>query len=114
MRVTVQKTSTKALPKIDFRVVHDIVNVHQRTEWRWLTLGMILLDLLMIAAGFILAYVIRFRLNIPFFFVGSEESPSLRFYITLGAFLIPFWIAIYAAAGLYSRQNILGGPVSIH
>ncbi len=109
MRVTVQKTTSKVLPKIDFRLVHDIVNERQRMEWRWLTLGMILLDALMIAAGFILAYVIRFRMNIPFFFVGGEESPSLHFYIMLGVFLIPFWILIYAVAGLYSRQNILGG-----
>jgi exopolysaccharide biosynthesis polyprenyl glycosylphosphotransferase len=110
MGSTVQKSNAKALPKIDFRVVHDIVNAGQSQQWRWLMVGMILLDLLMIAAGFILAYVIRFRMNIPFFFSAEEgQGPSLRFYITLGALLIPLWIAIFAFTGLYSRQNILGG-----
>ncbi len=109
MGTTAQKSNAKALPKFDFRIVHDIINERDRVEWRWLTLGMILLDLLMIAGGFILAYVIRFRMNIPFFFAGGEENLSLRFYFTLGAFLIPLWIVIYALSGLYSRQNILGG-----
>ncbi|TLN21320.1 sugar transferase, partial [bacterium] len=108
MSATVQKTNVKVLPKIDFRVVHDVANARQRWQWHWLTASMIVLDLLTISAGFILAYLVRFRLNLPFFF-SSEESPALSFYISLGASLIPLWILIYALAGLYSRQNILGG-----
>jgi exopolysaccharide biosynthesis polyprenyl glycosylphosphotransferase len=108
MGTTVQKSSVKILPKIDFRVVHDVASNQHRAQWHWLTVGMIILDLLMIAAGFTLAYVIRFKLNIPFFYSG-EESPSLRFYFQLGIILIPLWILIYWGAGLYSRANILGG-----
>lgn len=108
MRTAVQKSKARILPKIDFRVEHDILSQGQSQQWGWLRAGMVLLDLLMISAGFILAYVVRFTLNIPFFFSG-EEGPSISFYLTLGALLIPVWIGIYAAAGLYSRQKILGG-----
>lgn len=108
MGSTLQKSSMKVLPKIDFRVVHDIANDRQRWQWHWLMACMVVLDLLSIAAGFTLAYLVRFSMNIPFFF-SSEESASLPFYLGLGAFLIPLWIAIYAMAGLYSRQNIHNG-----
>ncbi|MRS05121.1 sugar transferase, partial [bacterium] len=108
MRTAIEKSKARVLPKIDFRIEHDILNKGQAQQWNWLTVGMVLLDLAMISAGFILAYVVRFSLNIPFFF-SAEEGPALRFYLTLGALLIPLWILIYAVAGLYSRQNILGG-----
>lgn len=108
MRTALEKSKARVLPKIDFRIEHDILNKGQANQWNWLTVGMVLLDLAMISAGFILAYVVRFSLNIPIFF-SAEEGPALRFYLTLGALLIPLWIVIYGMAGLYSRQNILGG-----
>lgn len=108
MGSTIQKTSVKVLPKIDFRVVHDVANNRQRLQWNWLKVGMVLLDLITITAGFVVAYIIRFQMNIPFFYSGEENLP-LSFYIRLGVVLIPLWILIYAFAGLYSRQNILGG-----
>lgn len=108
MRTAVQKSKARILPKIDFRVEHDILNRSRSQQWGWLTAGMVMLDMLMIAAGFILAYVVRFSLNIPIFFSG-EEMPTISFYLTVGSLLIPLWIGIFAMAGLYSRQKILGG-----
>ena len=106
MRLAVQ--NTQVIPKIDFRVVHDIVNKQHIRQWKFLTAGMVFLDLVMISAGFVAAYILRFSANIPIFYPG-EQGPTLSFYLRLGALLIPVWIVLYAFAGLYSRQNILGG-----
>lgn len=108
MGTTVQKSNPKILPKTDFRIVHNVTNERQRLQWRWLMVGMILLDILMNAVGFFLAYVVRFELNIPIFYIAGEGH-SLRFYLELGTASIFLWILIYAFSGLYSRQNILGG-----
>lgn len=108
MRTVIEKSRARVLPKVDFRLEHDILNKGQAQQWQWLTVGLVLLDLVTISTGFILAYLVRFSLHIPFFF-SAEEGPSLRFYLILGALLIPLWIGIYRIAGLYSRQNILGG-----
>lgn len=106
MRLTVQ--NTQAMPKIDFRVVHDITNKQHIRQWKLLTVSMMLLDLVMVSAGFVVAYIIRFSVRLPIFYSG-EQGPTLSFYLRLGALLVPLCIGLYAIAGLYSRQNILGG-----
>ena len=78
-----------------------------RTQWRLLTLGLIVVDALMIGAAFRLAYLFRFEMNLPFF--RLDVTPELLYYRNLGLILIPLWLVLSAALGLYNRHNLLGG-----
>jgi len=76
-------------------------------QWKLLPIILIVSDLFMIGAAFRIAYFIRFELQLPIFKLASV--PSISFYLILVAILIPVWILILAIAGLYNRQNLLGG-----
>ncbi len=103
-----QKPGLVAASKIDFRLVHAADNPWLRLQWRWLVVALVIVDLVMISSGFFLAYLVRFYLNIPFFYM-DEHNLAVDFYLKVGAFLIPVWIMIFWFFGLYARQNILGG-----
>lgn len=76
-------------------------------RWALFIVCLVLLDVLMIGSAFSLAYWVRFDLNLPFF---ETSSPSFLFYEGLVLFfIIPLWLAIFAASGLYGKQNLLGG-----
>ena len=78
-----------------------------RAMWRLYYLTLVVADVIMIAVAFRLAYLVRFELSIPFF--QLEVTPDLIYYQTLVLILLPMWVLIFAAAGLYSRENLLGG-----
>lgn len=78
-----------------------------RWQWPILIASLVVCDALMTSFAFRLAYFLRFELNLPFFFLVSK--PSLVRYQVLVLILVPFWLAIFAFGGLYSRKNLLGG-----
>jgi len=90
-----------------FRVIVTPKKFLDKFQWKFLTIALIVSDLLMIGVAFRLAYFVRFELQLPVFKLAIV--PSLSFYLTLVAILTPIWIVILAIVGLYSRPNLLGG-----
>ena len=64
-----------------------------------------LLDVLFISISFVLAYHLRFKNSwLPYY---SPFSP--QFYWTLLSLLVPTWLLIFAAYGLYTTRYLFGG-----
>lgn len=77
-------------------------------QWKALIAILLISDFLVVGLAFRVAYYIRFQANIPLF--RLEVIPSVNYYMSLVYILIPGWLVIYWLAGLYNRQNLLGGP----
>jgi exopolysaccharide biosynthesis polyprenyl glycosylphosphotransferase len=107
MQSTVPNISTILETPLTSRVYQASSSIPRRVQWRLYTLGIILSDILMAAIAFRVAYIIRFDLAIPLFQV--DIVPSLATYQKLVFILIPVWLSIFAASGLYNRQNLVGG-----
>jgi len=81
--------------------------ISRQTQWRLLTVGLIVVDALMISVAFRLAYQFRFEMNLTFFRLDVTPLPS--YYQNLELALILLWLVISVAQGLYNRDNLLGG-----
>ena len=79
----------------------------QSLQWRLFVLGLIGVDAFMLGAAFYLAYSVRFNIPLPVFQRVGE--PSLQYYQTLTVIITPVWLCVFAIAGLYNRQHLLGG-----
>lgn len=82
-------------------------SISHRTQWRLLTVGLIVVDALMISVAFRLAYLFRFEMNLTVFRLDVTPLPS--YYQNLELALILLWLVISVALGLYNRDNLLGG-----
>jgi exopolysaccharide biosynthesis polyprenyl glycosylphosphotransferase len=82
-------------------------SIPRQAQWRLLIAVLILVDALMIGVAFRLAYLFRFEMNLTFF--RLDVTPLPAFYQNLVLALIPLWLVIAAALGLYNRHNLLGG-----
>jgi exopolysaccharide biosynthesis polyprenyl glycosylphosphotransferase len=89
------------------RVYQASRSIPRHTQWRLFTAALIASDAIMASIAFRVAYIIRFDLSIPIF--KQDAMPSLSDYQNLVMILIPIWLGIFAMAGLYLRQNLLGG-----
>lgn len=78
----------------------------RRQDWRWVLTLIIVGDALCLAAGFILAYALRFLSDWRIFYDGDLR---IGFYMTLTAVLIPGWLGLFALYKLYDRGHIFGG-----
>jgi exopolysaccharide biosynthesis polyprenyl glycosylphosphotransferase len=67
---------------------------------------LLLSDTLAAATAFRIAYLVRFRTELPFF---QYVIPSQAFYEKLVMFFVPTWIFIYLLVGMYNKENLLGG-----
>lgn len=74
---------------------------------RLFIVGLLLADMLMLAAAIIGAFVIRFEFSLPVFY--DPESLPYSFYFALSLGILPFWIGLYWVFGLYNWQILLGG-----
>jgi exopolysaccharide biosynthesis polyprenyl glycosylphosphotransferase len=79
----------------------------RRLIWSGYIISLILSDALMTLLAFRLAYFFRFELNLTFF--RLEAPAALPFYSSLSYILLIAWLAIFALAGLYKKENLLGG-----
>ena len=75
--------------------------------WAEYILALLINDALMSLLAFRVAYLIRFEWTVPIF--RLEVLPSQPYYSSLSIMLVPVWLVIFAAYGLYRRQNLLGG-----
>ncbi len=76
-------------------------------QWRLLIVALIINDVLMIGLALLVAYTLRFNLELGFF--REDVFYSFSYYQTLSFFLVPVWILIFAISGLYRRSILLGG-----
>jgi len=82
-------------------------NIPRQLQWRLFVISLIVSDIVMAAAGFRLAYFIRFELNLPFFYL--EQITPVTYYERIVLILMPFWLVLFTAFGLYDRKHLLGG-----
>jgi exopolysaccharide biosynthesis polyprenyl glycosylphosphotransferase len=80
--------------------------ISRQTQSRLLIAFLLLSDAIAIGAAFAVAYAVRFKTSLPVF-QTVISSPQL--YFNLIFILIPFWLLIFAAFGLYNEHNLLGG-----
>lgn len=79
----------------------------RRSEWRYLRVMLVLVDILMIALAIVLAYWIRFTTDLPLFYSPVEDP--LELYSAIVFWLIPVWLVIFAIHRLYDFNTLLGG-----
>lgn len=79
----------------------------RRAEWHLFLLALSINDVLMVGLAFRVAYWIRFELSLPLF--EATALASKGFYEQLVTAIIPLWLLIFAASGLYQRERLLGG-----
>jgi exopolysaccharide biosynthesis polyprenyl glycosylphosphotransferase len=79
----------------------------RQIQWRVFLLSLFVVDSLLLAFAFRVAYFIRFELGLPIF--QHDTRPTLAYYQLLTLFLVGVWLAGFALAGLYQRRHLLGG-----
>jgi exopolysaccharide biosynthesis polyprenyl glycosylphosphotransferase len=80
--------------------------VHRRTiGLEQIVLAMPVLDALFISVSFVLAYHLRFKSSV----LPYHAPFSPQFYWTLLPLLVPTWLLIFAAYGLYTPRSLFGG-----
>jgi exopolysaccharide biosynthesis polyprenyl glycosylphosphotransferase len=82
------------------------IKVSSAAQWRLFFLCLVLSDATLIGLAFRVAFFFRFELSLSIF---NLVGRPLNFYQSLVIFLIPLWLVIFAFAGLYNRQKLLGG-----
>ena len=73
-------------------------------QWKWLSATLIVADGCMIFLSMNLSYAVRFYSSLPIF--QLDVVPSRTTYSVLVFALIPLFLAVFAAAGLYNRRNL--------
>ena len=79
----------------------------RQAQWQILQVVLAISDILLTGVAFRLAYYVRFELSLPIF--QLDVPFSFPRYQTFAFILVPIWIFIFAANGLYDRRNLLGG-----
>lgn len=72
----------------------------------YLRAGLLLIDSVALTAAFVLAYWLRFYAEIT---LAPGITPPPGVYAPLVAVLIPSWLLLFAAFGLYNISSLLGG-----
>ncbi len=92
---------------LDVKIHRATRTIPRKMQWRLYIYSLIIADILSIGAAFLLAYWIRFDLNLPIF--KLDVPPEVVFYRQLVSFMLPVWIGLFAIRGLYNRNKLLGG-----
>jgi exopolysaccharide biosynthesis polyprenyl glycosylphosphotransferase len=90
-------------------MTRDKLALSPQSQWLLLLISLILIDLVMIGIGFWFAHLIRFQSYLPIF--RLEVAPATPFYRGISMALIPVWLGVFTASGLYHRRNLLGGTL---
>lgn len=79
-------------------------------RWQWaIYIGMLVVnDMLMLGAGFRLAYFLRFELSLPIF--QTQFVPDFALYQRLTFYTALLWLVTFVGVGAYHKENLLGGP----
>jgi len=76
-------------------------------EWHLLVVVLLVNDILMAGMGFRFAYWLRFETALPIF--QTDVFSSRLYYQYVVMLLVPMWIMVFTAMGLYRREILLGG-----
>lgn len=82
------------------------VRFFERIQWQAFIAILLINDLVMAGLAFRAAYYVRFELAWVIF---KPSAPSVPFYSRLVLYVMPVWILILVASGLYDRKNLLTG-----
>ena len=106
------KSSAQGAPAVSNEAVHPqqktkSVVFANRFLWSGYIASLLVNDALMTLAAFRMAYFIRFEMSLEIF--KLDAHPEKPFYFTLSFIVLPLWISFMVIAGLYRRENLLGG-----
>jgi FlaA1/EpsC-like NDP-sugar epimerase len=62
----------------------------------------------MMGFAFRLSYFVRFNISLPIF--ETDVIPNIQYYQTVTFLIAIFWIVVFIFIGLYSKEQLLGGP----
>lgn len=82
------------------------VSISRKQQRRIFILSLVLIDTTALLISFTIAYVLRFKTNLPFF---EETAPSLIIHVYLSAIIIPICLIIFWLFQLYNIHYLLGG-----
>jgi exopolysaccharide biosynthesis polyprenyl glycosylphosphotransferase len=85
----------------------SLPRVSRRMQWATFVVVLILVDMMIVAVSFRLAYFVRFEANLPIFQLDVVQRQPFYELLILG--LVGMWLAAFAVMGLYNRQLLLGG-----
>jgi len=108
MQSTAPGINTSWEGNLTTRINQATSTISRAWQWRLFTMSLVISDLLMNGIAFRLAYYLRFETDFGIF--KETIYTSFNFYQNLVFVLIPIWIFIFWASGLYNRKNLLGGP----
>ena len=77
-----------------------------RLQWRVLIIILVISDLVLTILAFGTAYFFRYLSGLPLF--EFWILPTIN-YSEFSLLVVPVWIIVFAAFGLYNRKNLLGG-----
>ena len=83
------------------------VTLSRQAQWQLFQIVLAISDILLTGIAFRIAYFVRFELGLPVFQLDAPSS--FPRYQAFALILVPIWIFIFAANGLYDRRNLLGG-----
>jgi exopolysaccharide biosynthesis polyprenyl glycosylphosphotransferase len=84
-----------------------IARAARRRHDRLLGLCLLVSDALMLGLATGLAHWLRFNFPLPFFQAGASDNPAL--YLRVGAAVVLLWLLLFSLAGLYHKEQLLGG-----
>src|SRR4051794_38282791 len=74
--------------------------------WPLVMFAIVAVDALCSTAAFILAFLVRFKSDLPIF---RESVPSLDFYLNVMIWALPVWLIIFFFTRLYDRRFLFSG-----
>ena len=82
-------------------------STHRWSERHWIYLLLIATDVIAVGMGVLIAYIVRFETEIPFF--ADSTGSVVDRYSQLAIVLIPAWLLIFAICQLYDSEVLFGG-----
>ena len=107
MQPTASNTNALLETPLTLKIYQASRNVPRIWQWRLFYASLAISDIIMLGIAFRLAYFARFELSVPIF--RQDVNPLFAFYQLLVLGLISTLLLIFLIAGLYERQNLLGG-----
>jgi exopolysaccharide biosynthesis polyprenyl glycosylphosphotransferase len=110
--ITATATTATAAPAPSGTVAHDGVSsalpaIPAVDRRHALLPGLVAVDAIALTTAFVLAYAIRFRVNMPLLEVLPERA---AFYSWVAVWAVPLWLGLLALYRLYDRRVLFSGP----
>ncbi len=80
--------------------------VRERDQWLLLKVSLLSADAAALGAAIALAYVVRFKMGIPFLVTPGH---TVAYYSSVAYWTVPVWLGIFALYRLYDRQYLFTG-----